>query len=115
MYSTMRDVVNTFAMVGGEFAGTPLKFQLTMEIVYKEEQDIAYQRWVLFETVNGYFHGKCFFGAKNDVIDALYDILDLNAEEEIKACNEGKGYVKRKFDDMMERVSNERKNKQYRK
>lgn len=105
-FSTVRDIVNAFGLVGEHYEGTRVRFYLQMDVVYNEKTSSSYQRWVLSELADGQPRGKTFFGTRFDVQDALYDILDLDPDEEAEACKIGKGYCQQSYKAMRERMKN---------
>ncbi len=105
-FSTVRDIVNAFALVGEHYSGTRVRFYLQMDVVYNEKTSSSYQRWVLSEYADGQPRGKSFYGTRFDIQDALYDALDLDPEEEAEACKKGEGYCQKAYREMRERTRN---------
>lgn len=109
MFSTVRDVVNEFGLVGETFENSRVQFKLAMEVVYNKKSGSSYQRWVLGEEIDGQMVGKCYYGTRFDIIDALRDVMDLNPEEEAEKAKHWDCYVQRKYKDMKKRLMEEGK------
>lgn len=106
MYSTLRDITNEFAIVGSQYAGTAIGWNLSCEIVYNEREDSAYQRWVILESINGNIIGRCWLGNRNSVIEALRDIEDLDYNEELAEIKKKNSFCARMVREMKERKEN---------
>lgn len=103
-FSTVRDVVNEFGLVGETFEGSKVQFKLAMEVVYNQKQGSAYQRWVLSEEIEGVPVGKCYYGSRFDIIDALRDVMDLDPEDEVKQAKYHNCYVNKRWKEMKQRM-----------